>query len=66
MTYTLTAQPNTIVRDADGAFIPADEANTDYVEYLWWLCDGGVPTPYSPPEDRVDQLEGDGGRNFNR
>ena len=51
MTYTLTAHPNTIVRDEDGAFIPTDEANVDYVEYLWWLHDGGVPTPYTPPAE---------------
>ena len=49
MTYTLTAQPDIIVRDEDGAFIPTDEANMDYVEYLWWLYDGNEPTPYTPP-----------------
>ena len=49
MTYTLTAHPNIIVRDIDGAFIPADEANVDYVDYLWWLEDGNEPTPYTPP-----------------
>ena len=45
MTYTLTAHPNTIVRDEDGAFIPADEANVDYIAYLWWLEDGNEPMP---------------------
>ena len=49
MTYTLTEHPNIIVRDEDGAFIPTDEANMDYVEYLWWLYDGNEPTPYTPP-----------------
>jgi hypothetical protein len=38
-----------IRRDEDGAFIPFDEANVDYVEYLWWIYDGGVPTPCTPP-----------------
>ena len=37
MTYTLTAHPNTIVRDEDGAFIPTDPDNTDYQIYLAWL-----------------------------
>lgn len=56
-----------IQRDEDGAFIPFDEANTDYVEYLWWLYDGNEPTPCTPPnvtlpetipvEDRVADLE---------
>ena len=49
MTYTLTAHPNTIVRDEDGAFIPFDEDNVDYVEYLWWLYYGNEPKAYTPP-----------------
>ena len=49
MAYTLTNDPGVIVRDEDQAFIPADEANVDYIAYLWWLEDGGVPTPYTPP-----------------
>lgn len=39
-----------IQRDEDGAFIPFDEANIDYIEYLWWLYEGNRPTPYAPPE----------------
>lgn len=50
MTYTLTINPNIIVRDEDGAFIPADSGNIDYQEYLVWLDDGNEPTPYTPPE----------------
>jgi hypothetical protein len=56
-----------IQRDEDGAFIPFDEANADYVEYLWWLDDGNEPNPATPPavtlpetvpvEDRVADLE---------
>ena len=52
MTYTLTAQPNIIVRDdEDGvqSFIPADPDNTDYQKYLAWLDEGNEPTPYTPP-----------------
>ncbi len=49
MTYTLTAQPNIIVRDEDGAFIPADEDNTDYQAFLAWKAEGHEPTPYTPP-----------------
>ena len=50
MTYTLTANDNTIVRDEDGAFIPADPDNVDYQAYLAWLDEGNEPTPYTPPE----------------
>ena len=31
-----------ILRKEDNAFIPCDEANKDYQEYLEWVADGGV------------------------
>lgn len=34
-----------IIRLSDGAYIPADPLNTDYVEYLAWVSAGGVPLP---------------------
>ena len=34
-----------INRLADNAFIPLDEANTDYQEYLKFLAEGGQPLP---------------------
>ena len=49
MTYTLTADPDVIVRDEDGAFIPTDSDNVDYQDYLAWLDEGNEPTPYTPP-----------------
>ena len=49
MTYTLTANENTIIRDEDGAFIPTDPDNMDYQKYLAWLDEGNEPTPYTPP-----------------
>ena len=36
---------NMIYRIADGAYIPFDEANTDYQAYLKFLADGGTPLP---------------------
>ena len=48
MTYSLTAHPNTIVRDEDQAHIPTDPDNTDYQAYLAWLDEGGTPTSYTP------------------
>ena len=47
--YQLTAT-DSIIRTVDGACIPNDLANRDYVEYLAWVEDGGVPDPYVPPE----------------
>ena len=46
--YQLTAT-DTVLRTADGANIPNDPANRDWVEYQQWLADGGVPDPYVPP-----------------
>jgi hypothetical protein len=49
MTYTLTQNENTIVRDADGAFIPTDLDNIDYAEYLAWCAEGNTPNEYVEP-----------------
>lgn len=54
MTYTLT-QYSFIIRDADNAFIPADEANTDYQTYLSWLAEGNTPNPYVPSPPVIPQ-----------
>lgn len=34
-----------IKRLADNAFIPFDDANTDYIEYKKWLAEGNEPLP---------------------
>lgn len=31
---------SSIYRESDGAFIPLDEANNDYQEYLKWVAEG--------------------------
>jgi hypothetical protein len=49
-TYTLTAEPDVVLRDVDSAFVPFDPANRDYQGYLAWLADGNEPSPYEPPE----------------
>jgi hypothetical protein len=48
MTYQLTTG-DTILRLTDGAFIPADESNSDYTIYLQWLEDGNTPEPAPEP-----------------
>jgi hypothetical protein len=40
-----TGAPSCIKRLSDNAFIPMDDANTDYAEYLKWLAEGNTPTP---------------------
>ena len=32
-----------VIRKVDLTYIPFDEANTDYQEFLQWKADGGVP-----------------------
>lgn len=47
--YQLT-NTSAIFRVIDNAFIPPDEANTDYQQYLQWLSEGNEPQqPAVPP-----------------
>jgi hypothetical protein len=34
-----------VQRLSDNAYIPMDEQNTDYQEYLKWVAEGNTPTP---------------------
>ena len=38
-----------VQRLSDNAFIPIDEQNTDYQEYLKWVAEGGVALPADEP-----------------
>jgi len=40
---TGTKEANVIQRASDNAFIPKDEDNTDYQEYLEWVAEGNAP-----------------------
>lgn len=53
MTYSLT-ENGRIIRSSDGAIIPADEANRDYVQYLEWLGAGNEPEGVSATHDLAD------------
>lgn len=45
--YKLTNDPY-IIRTSDGASIPTDPANTDFVEYLEWYAEGNTPDAADP------------------
>jgi len=43
--YKLAKYIDSVIRLSDNAFIPFDEANTDYQAYLKWVADGNEPLP---------------------
>ena len=43
--YQLHHYGKLIIRLSDNAFIPMDEANTDYQAFLLWKSEGNEPLP---------------------
>ena len=58
--YRLT-NTTSILRISDGAFIPADPANSDYAQYLKWLAEGNEAEalPSETPEQVILKLQGE-------
>ncbi len=44
-----------VKRIADNAFIPNDESNRDYQEYLEWLAKDNTPEPAITPQELVEK-----------
>ncbi len=38
-----------VVRLNDNCWVPLDEGNSDYQQYLAWLADGNTPEPWEAP-----------------
>ena len=45
LAYSGSINPDVIERVADGAFIPNDPQNTDWIAYQAWLAEGNTPHP---------------------
>jgi hypothetical protein len=43
-----TLSEEMIVRVSDNAWIPINEANSDYQQYLAWVAEGNTATEWSP------------------
>jgi hypothetical protein len=46
--YKVNNQYKIVIRLSDNAFIPFDEANTDYQAYLAWVAEGNVAEEWNP------------------
>lgn len=43
--YQLVNNADVVKRLSDNAWIPFDNANTDYIAYLAWVAEGNQPEP---------------------
>ena len=58
MTYRLQSD-GAIIRESDGATIPPDPTNRDFVEFLQWVDQGNTPKPVPPVLVSTDSTFGD-------
>lgn len=49
MAYKLRFNTTGVIRLADNAHIPEDEANQDWREFLAWQAEGNIPDPAETP-----------------
>lgn len=52
---TLPGGTETVLRTSDGAFVPSDPANRDFVAYQAWLAEGNQADPAQTPEQPEQQ-----------
>jgi hypothetical protein len=55
--YQMAANGLDVLRNVDGAHIPADSRNHDWQQYEAWLATGNIPDPHvSPPAPAPSQI----------
>lgn len=65
MSYKLLI--NGVKRLLDGAIIPPDERNRDWIEYQKWLSVGNTPLPKDPPPQPTrDELDAKASREYTK
>lgn len=51
--YKLGASTSSVTRRADGATVPNDSGNHDWVAYQLWLAEGNTPDPHQSADEMV-------------
>lgn len=54
MTYEI--KDGFIIRKSDGAIIPPDQSNSDFVDYLEWVSAGNIPPSHIPSEAEITSM----------
>ena len=56
-----------ILRTQDGAYIPDDPKNRDWVDYQKWLSDGNTPLPKDPaPLPTQDEIDATAAKTYGK
>ena len=49
--------PGGVLRFSDGAFIPSNPLNADWIAFLGWLAEGNTALPYVQPVVSQDDID---------
>jgi hypothetical protein len=46
-----------VLNQETGTYVPYDEGNRHYIEYLEWVAEGNKPDPFETPEEQQVRIE---------